>query len=120
MAAFFDASDRCLFLKDEKLQDVLGHFQKDFEGGVSAENLGKSNKQTADINIFKEPRLCRLISCYRVIYWDFFLTGAKFGGYGSFLPSHQRSPVLSHPRTPLKVHNTPRSPNKLHTEVDIY
>jgi hypothetical protein len=28
--------------KDEKLQDVLGHFQKDFEGGVSAENLGKS------------------------------------------------------------------------------
>lgn len=31
-------------LKDEKLQHVLGHFQKDFEGGVSAENLGKSNK----------------------------------------------------------------------------
>jgi hypothetical protein len=26
--------------QDEKLQDVLGHFQKDFEGGVSAENLG--------------------------------------------------------------------------------
>ncbi|XP_039136235.1 cysteine-tryptophan domain-containing zinc finger protein 7-like isoform X3 [Dioscorea cayenensis subsp. rotundata] len=25
---------------DEKLHDVLGHFQKDFEGGVSAENLG--------------------------------------------------------------------------------
>jgi len=23
-----------------ELQDVLGHFQKDFEGGVSAENLG--------------------------------------------------------------------------------
>lgn len=32
-------------LKDEKLQHVLGHFQKDFEGGVSAENLGKSNEQ---------------------------------------------------------------------------
>lgn len=31
-----------MFLKDEKLQHVLGHFQKDFEGGVSAENLGKS------------------------------------------------------------------------------
>lgn len=27
--------------QDEKLQDVLGHFQKDFEGGVSAENLGE-------------------------------------------------------------------------------
>lgn len=27
--------------QDEKLKDVLGHFQKDFEGGVSAENLGK-------------------------------------------------------------------------------
>lgn len=32
-------------LKDEKLQNVLGHFQKDFEGGVSAENLGKSRKR---------------------------------------------------------------------------
>ena len=29
------------FLKDEKIKNVLGHFQKDFEGGVSAENLGK-------------------------------------------------------------------------------
>ncbi|CAI0467363.1 unnamed protein product [Linum tenue] len=29
------------FFKDDKLQNVLGHFQKDFEGGVSAENLGK-------------------------------------------------------------------------------
>ncbi|KAI4301365.1 hypothetical protein L6164_034652 [Bauhinia variegata] len=43
---------------DEKIHDVLGHFQKDFEGGVSAENLG-----------------------------------AKFGGYGSFLPMYQRSPI---------------------------
>ncbi|KAM3735855.1 hypothetical protein ACB098_10G119200 [Castanea mollissima] len=62
----------------EKLQNVLGHFQKDFEGGVSAENLG-----------------------------------AKFGGYGSFLPTYQRSPVWSHPRTPPKVQNnsTARSPN---------
>lgn len=25
---------------DEKLQNFLGHFQKDFEGGISAENLG--------------------------------------------------------------------------------
>ncbi|XP_019188484.1 PREDICTED: uncharacterized protein LOC109182758 [Ipomoea nil] len=25
---------------EEKIQDVLGHFRKDFEGGVSAENLG--------------------------------------------------------------------------------
>lgn len=28
-------------MKDERIQHVLGHFQKDFEGGVSAENLGK-------------------------------------------------------------------------------
>lgn len=35
----------CLILKDEKLQDVLGHFQKDFEGGVSAENLGMDNEE---------------------------------------------------------------------------
>ncbi|KAF5731467.1 hypothetical protein HS088_TW18G00145 [Tripterygium wilfordii] len=69
---------------DEKLQHVLGHFQKDFEGGVSAENLG-----------------------------------AKFGGYGSFLPSYQRSPVLSRPRTPPKVqtYNAPISPNDLNQAV---
>ncbi|KAG6700169.1 hypothetical protein I3842_08G099400 [Carya illinoinensis] len=67
----------------EKLQNVLGHFQKDFEGGVSAENLG-----------------------------------AKYGGYGSFLPAYQRSPVWSHPRTPPIVHNysTARSPNNPLTE----
>ncbi|XP_074565309.1 LOW QUALITY PROTEIN: cysteine-tryptophan domain-containing zinc finger protein 7-like [Curcuma longa] len=56
---------------DEKIQDVLGHFQKDFEAGVSAENLG-----------------------------------AKFGGYGSFLPTYQRSPsILCHPKSPHKVGN---------------
>ncbi|KAF5931329.1 hypothetical protein HYC85_032202 [Camellia sinensis] len=32
--------DVALSYIDEKLHDVLGHFQKDFEGGVSAENLG--------------------------------------------------------------------------------
>ncbi|XP_031496674.1 cysteine-tryptophan domain-containing zinc finger protein 7-like [Nymphaea colorata] len=60
---------------DEKIQDVLGHFQKDFEGGLSLENLG-----------------------------------SKFGGYGSFLPSYQRSPpILSNSRNPGKVQhaNTP-------------
>ncbi|KAM7255147.1 hypothetical protein ACFE04_020388 [Oxalis oulophora] len=55
----------------EKLEHVLGHFQKDFEGEVlSAENLG-----------------------------------AKYGGYGSFLPTYQRSPILPHPQTPQKVQN---------------
>ena len=39
---FYQLSCDLLFsLKDEKLENVLGHFQKDFEGGVSAENLGK-------------------------------------------------------------------------------
>ncbi|XP_072980079.1 cysteine-tryptophan domain-containing zinc finger protein 7-like isoform X1 [Typha angustifolia] len=69
--------DIALSYIDEKLQDVLGHFQKDFEGGVSAENLG-----------------------------------SKFGGYGSFLPTYQRSPLtLSQPRSPVKVPNpTLKSP----------
>ncbi|XP_077240735.1 cysteine-tryptophan domain-containing zinc finger protein 7-like [Tasmannia lanceolata] len=76
--------DIALSYLDEKLQDVLGHFQKDFEGGVSAENLG-----------------------------------AKFGGYGSFLPAYQRSPsIWSHPKTPQKVQNysAPKSPNNLPLE----
>ncbi|KAF9607396.1 hypothetical protein IFM89_034629 [Coptis chinensis] len=71
---------------DEKVQVLLGHCQKDFEGGVSAENLG-----------------------------------AKYGGYGSFLPTYQRSPsVWTQPRTPQTVqsHGTPRSPNNLLTEGD--
>lgn len=33
----------CIWLQDEKLQHILGHFQKEFEGEVSVENLGKSN-----------------------------------------------------------------------------
>ncbi|XP_022147334.1 uncharacterized protein LOC111016289 isoform X3 [Momordica charantia] len=76
--------DVALSYIDVKLQHVLGHFQKDFEGGVSAENLG-----------------------------------AKFGGYGSFLPSYQRSPVWSHTRTPPKGHNcsTSRSPNNFQQEA---
>ncbi|XAR57106.1 hypothetical protein NMG60_11025132 [Bertholletia excelsa] len=68
----------------EKVQSVLGHFQKDFEGGVSAENLG-----------------------------------AKFGGYGSFLPTYQRSPsIWSQPKSPRRVQNSssPRSPNILPVE----
>ncbi|KAH1147310.1 hypothetical protein AAZX31_15G146600 [Glycine max] len=68
---------------DEKIQHFLGHFQKDFEGGVSAENLG-----------------------------------AKFGGYGSFLPTQERSPCLwSHPRTPQRNHSSPKSNINLHMEV---
>ncbi|ONK55163.1 uncharacterized protein A4U43_UnF6900 [Asparagus officinalis] len=71
---------------DEKLQDVLGHFQKDFEGGVSAENLG-----------------------------------ARFGGYGSFLPTHQRSPsILSQPKSPLATpdHTLFKSPYNSSVECE--
>ncbi|XP_020192403.1 cysteine-tryptophan domain-containing zinc finger protein 7 [Aegilops tauschii subsp. strangulata] len=78
----FDDPDVSLAYIDEKLQNVLGHFQKDFEGGVSAENLG-----------------------------------SKFGGYGSFLPTYQRSPLLPHTRTPPKVANaSSRSPYHQSTE----
>ncbi|XP_017630350.1 cysteine-tryptophan domain-containing zinc finger protein 3 isoform X3 [Gossypium arboreum] len=68
---------------DEKIQHVLGHFQKDFEGGVSAENLG-----------------------------------AKFGGYGSFLPTYTRSPSWPHPKSPPKVQSSdaPRSLNNMSLE----
>ncbi|GMI64091.1 hypothetical protein HRI_000078400 [Hibiscus trionum] len=67
---------------DEKIKNVLGHFQKDFEGGVSAENLG-----------------------------------AKFGGYGSFLPTYERSPPrLSCPKTPQKNNSIAGSTSNLSTE----
>ncbi|EPS60344.1 hypothetical protein M569_14459 [Genlisea aurea] len=44
---------------EDKVQNILGHHQKRFEGGVSAENLG-----------------------------------ARFGGYGSFLPMYRRLPSI--------------------------
>jgi hypothetical protein len=46
------------------------------------------------------------------------LAGAKFGGYGSFLPTYERSPsVWPHPKTPQRNYNQPRSPNNLPIEV---
>lgn len=62
--------DVALSYIDEKIQNVLGHFKKDFEGLVSVENLG-----------------------------------AKYGIYGSFLPTYRRSPVRPHSRTPPRVQN---------------
>ncbi|KAE8711932.1 Tetratricopeptide repeat-like superfamily protein [Hibiscus syriacus] len=68
---------------DEKIKNVLGHFRKEFEGGVSAETLG-----------------------------------AKFGGYGSFLPTYERSPSrLSHQKTPQGNSSTQRSTNNLSMAV---
>ncbi|GMI84951.1 hypothetical protein HRI_002164400 [Hibiscus trionum] len=69
---------------DEKIQNVLGHLQKDFEGGVSAENLG-----------------------------------AKFDGYGSFLPTYTRSPGWPPPKGPPKVQSC-RSPQKMTLEVVFF
>ncbi|XP_031399333.1 uncharacterized protein LOC116209782 isoform X2 [Punica granatum] len=73
--------DVALSYIDDRLQHALGHFQKDFEGGVSAENLG-----------------------------------AKFGGYGSFLPTYQRSPAPS--RSPPKVRHddAPKPSRNFHLE----
>lgn len=46
------------------------------------------------------------------------MAGAKFGGYGSFLPTYERSPaVCSHPKTPQKNQMTSRSPSNLPMEV---
>ncbi|KAK4351688.1 hypothetical protein RND71_031001 [Anisodus tanguticus] len=75
--------DIALSYIDEKLQDVLGHFQKDFEDGVSSENLG-----------------------------------SKFGGYGSFLPTYQRSRSWTSTRTPPEAfnNNVSISPNNLRPE----
>lgn len=67
---------------DERIQHVLGHFQKDFEGGVSAENLG-----------------------------------AKFGGYGSFLPAYECSPSRSHPKASQKNYMSSKSPCNYYVEA---
>ncbi|XP_027332247.1 uncharacterized protein LOC113847373 isoform X2 [Abrus precatorius] len=65
---------------DERIQHVLGHFQKDFEGGICAERLG-----------------------------------AKFGDYGSFLPTYECSPPFrSCPKTTQKHYSSPKPPSNLH------
>ncbi|GAV73139.1 zf-CW domain-containing protein [Cephalotus follicularis] len=74
--------DIALSYIDDKLQNVLGHFQKDFEGGLSVENLG-----------------------------------AKFGGYGSFLPAYERSSyIFSCPKTPHSKSSNTRSPENFRME----
>ncbi|KAG5220130.1 type inositol 1,4,5-trisphosphate phosphatase [Salix suchowensis] len=61
--------DVALSYIDDRIQDILGQYQKDFEGGVSADTLG-----------------------------------ARFGGYGTFLPTYQRSPsIRSNPVAQHKV-----------------
>ncbi|XP_073155832.1 uncharacterized protein [Henckelia pumila] len=74
----------------DRIQSLQGHFQKDFQGGVSAENLGPKfggcssflpmhKRSHTDAETFigkaKLPRR------------------PKFGGYGSFLPMYKRSPT---------------------------
>lgn len=101
--------------QDEKIRDILGHFQKDFEGGVSAENLGKigcaecSPKEVCPFSSIESEKL-------------FYLTGSKFGGYGSFLPTHPRFPTIwSHSKSPgrLSNHNNPISPHTPPAEVSV-
>lgn len=47
----------------------------------------------------------------------FNLTGAKFGGYGSFLPSYERSHSIWSRPTPPRNKITAKSPNHFSTEV---
>ncbi|KAL2940905.1 B3 domain-containing transcription repressor VAL1 [Bienertia sinuspersici] len=68
--------DRDFSYIDKKIENVLGHYQKDFMGGLSTESLG-----------------------------------ARYGGYGSFLPMQQRSPpILSNQRSQNHV-NLKSSPD---------
>ncbi|KAI4345443.1 hypothetical protein L6164_012567 [Bauhinia variegata] len=59
----------------ERINNLLGHFRKDFEG-------------------------------------------AKFDGYGSFLPNYECSPSQSHPKTPQRNHSSPKSHNNICMEAD--
>ncbi|XP_061349135.1 cysteine-tryptophan domain-containing zinc finger protein 7-like [Gastrolobium bilobum] len=71
---------------DERIQHVLGHFRKDFEGAVSAKHLGP-----------------------------------KFGDYGSFLPTCERSPPFrSHTKTPQRHYSSTKSPSNLHMETAFH
>lgn len=48
-----------------------------------------------------------------------FWAGAKYGGYGSFLPTYQRSPsIWSHPKTPRRVQDNNRAMSPVPMEVN--
>ncbi|KAF8111553.1 hypothetical protein N665_0074s0081 [Sinapis alba] len=52
--------DVALSYIDEKLENVLGHFQKDFEGGVSAENLGaKYGGYGSFLSMYQRSPVCK-------------------------------------------------------------
>ncbi|KAL0800658.1 hypothetical protein Bca101_055833 [Brassica carinata] len=52
--------DLALSYIDDKLENVLGHFQKDFEGGVSAENLGaKYGGYGSFLSMYQRSPLCK-------------------------------------------------------------
>ncbi|KNA12347.1 hypothetical protein SOVF_126770 isoform B [Spinacia oleracea] len=72
--------DRDFSYIDRKIENVLGHYQKDFMGGLSVESLG-----------------------------------ARFGGYGSFLPMQQRSPLIL-PNQRSQSHINSKSPQDLPSE----
>ncbi|CAJ1941048.1 unnamed protein product [Sphenostylis stenocarpa] len=82
-----DGMQACIFiLPDERIQHVLGHFRKEFEGGIFPERLG-----------------------------------AKFGDYGSFLPTYERSPRWqSCPKDPEKHHSSQKFPSNIHMAAAFY
>lgn len=74
-------------VQDERLQNVLGHFQKDFEGGVLAENLGKGNKSCT---LFAVKGYC---SCTDVCEKSFTLYRVTIRGLWFILASVPAFPV---------------------------
>lgn len=48
---------------------------------------------------------------------NLFFLGAKFGGYGSFLPTYERPCVRPDSKTPQRNYNLAKSPKNLHLEV---
>ena len=63
-------------------------------------------------------KICLCTRKSNIIGWYECFSGAKFGDYGSFLPTCERSPPLrSCPKTPQKHSSSPKSPSNLHMVV---
>ncbi|KAJ8443557.1 hypothetical protein Cgig2_017040 [Carnegiea gigantea] len=94
--------DRDFSYIDKKIENVLGHYQKDFMGGPSAENLGE----------FAHHKIKVFSDVYSSEY-SMTLAGARLGDYGSFLPMQQRfPPILSNPTAQSHVSSkSPQNPS---------
>lgn len=107
-------------LQDKKIQNLLGHFYKKFQGEINLKNLGKRIKNCQPVC---SAEVIDVVLAYVKKSLCSQYIGSLYGGHGSFLPAHPRSPLAFPqcriPADPPNHGSASRSPY-LPTEVHFY